>query len=111
GLTVAVQAVSGDLQGSFITANQAGNGADVIVGAHDWIGNLVQNSAITPVQLPADAAEKRSPIAVSATTCGCQTYVMPYAVETLALYVNNGLTDSPGPATIEEMVAAARAGS
>src|SRR5699024_8562915 len=63
------------------------------------------------VQLPADAAEKLAPIAVSATTYEGQTYGVPYAVETLALYVNNDLTDAPAPATIEEMVAAARAGS
>ena len=110
GLTVAVQAVSGDLQGSFITANQAGNGPDVIVGAHDWIGNLVQNSAITPVQLPAEAAEKLAPIAVSATTYDGQAYGVPYSVETLALYANKALTDTLAPATIEEMVAAGEAG-
>src|SRR5699024_2012745 len=79
GLTVAVQAVAGDLQGSFITANQAGNGPDVVVGAHDWIGNLVQNSAIAPVQLPGDAADKLAPIALNATTYDGQTYGVPYS--------------------------------
>lgn len=110
GLTVAVQAVAGDLQGSFITANQAGNGPDVLIGAHDWIGNLVQNSSITPVQLPADAGEALAPIAVSATTYDGQTYGVPYSVETLALYANTALTDVPAPATIEELVAAGEAG-
>lgn len=110
GLTVAVQAVAGDLQGSFITANQAGNGPDVVVGAHDWIGNLVQNSAITPVQLPGDAADRLAPIALSATTYDGQTYGVPYSVETLALYANKALTDVPAPKTIEELVAAGQAG-
>ncbi len=54
GISVAVQAVSTDLQTNFVTANAAKNGPDVVVGAHDWIGNLVQNGAIVPLQLSAD---------------------------------------------------------
>src|SRR5664279_701665 len=50
GITVNVQAVSSDLQTAFVTANAAGHGPDVVVGAHDWIGNLVQNGAIDPLQ-------------------------------------------------------------
>src|SRR5699024_11024958 len=43
GVEVVVEVVPGDeLQGNFVTANQAGNGPDVTMGAHDWIGNLVQ---------------------------------------------------------------------
>lgn len=34
-----------------MTASQQGAGPDVTVGAHDWIGNLVQSGAIDPVQL------------------------------------------------------------
>ena len=53
-MTVEVQAVSKDLQTNFVTASQQGSGPDVVVGAHDWIGNLVQNGAIDPVQLTAE---------------------------------------------------------
>jgi len=55
GITVEVQTVANDLQTNYVTANQAGNGPDIVLGAHDWIGNLVQNGAISPVQLPGDA--------------------------------------------------------
>ncbi|HLS74991.1 MAG TPA: extracellular solute-binding protein [Actinomycetaceae bacterium] len=111
GITVAVQVVPGDeLQANFITANQAGNGPDVTMGAHDWIGNLVQNSAIVPVQLPADAADAVAPIGIEAVTYDGQTYGVPYAVETLALFANNALTDVPEPSTLEELVSAAEAG-
>jgi arabinogalactan oligomer/maltooligosaccharide transport system substrate-binding protein len=110
GLTVAVQAVAGDLQGSFITANQAGNGPDIVIGAHDWIGNLVQNGAIIPVQLPADASEKVAQIGLTAVTYDGQTYGVPYAVETIALYANTALTDNPTPSSMGELVAAGEAG-
>lgn len=110
GLTVAVQTVANDLQSAFVTANQAGNGPDIVLGAHDWIGNLVQNSAISPVQLPASASEEIAPIGLSAVTFDGQTYGVPYAVETLVLYANNTLTDTPSPATVEELVAAGEAG-
>ncbi|HIY25403.1 MAG TPA: extracellular solute-binding protein [Candidatus Brachybacterium merdigallinarum] len=110
GLSVAVQVVPGDeLQANFITANQAGNGPDVTMGAHDWIGNLVQNSAIVPIQLPGDAADTISPIGIEAVTYEGQTYGVPYAVETLALFSNNELTDVPSPQTMEELIAAGEA--
>lgn len=111
GIEVVVEVVPGDeLQGNFITANQAGNGPDVTMGAHDWIGNLVQNGAISPVQLPGDVADTIAPIGIEAVTYDGQTYGVPYAVETLALYANNELTDVAEPASIEELISAAEAG-
>jgi arabinogalactan oligomer/maltooligosaccharide transport system substrate-binding protein len=47
GVTVKVQAISKDQQTTFVTASQQGSGPDVTVGAHDWIGNLVQNGIVT----------------------------------------------------------------
>jgi arabinogalactan oligomer/maltooligosaccharide transport system substrate-binding protein len=46
GVTVKVQAISKDQETAFLTASQQGSGPDVTVGAHDWIGSLVQNGAI-----------------------------------------------------------------
>jgi ABC-type sugar transport system ATPase subunit len=51
---VNVQAISKDLQTVFVTAAQAGKGADLVMGAHDWIGNPVQNGTIDPLQLTED---------------------------------------------------------
>ena len=63
GIEVVVEVVPGDeLQNNFITANQAGNGPDITMGAHDWIGNLVQNGSISPVQLPSDVGDTIAPI-------------------------------------------------
>ena len=109
GITVAVQIVANDLQPAFITANQAGNGPDIVMGAHDWIGNLVQNSAIRPVVLSPEAEANYSDIALKAVTYDGQIYGTPYAVECLGLFVNKTLTQVTEPATIEEMVEAGTA--
>ena len=109
GITVAVQIVANDLQPAFITANQAGNGPDIVMGAHDWIGNLVQNSAIRPVVLSPEAESNYSDIALKAVTYDGQIYGTPYAVECLGLFVNKALTQVTEPATIEEMVEAGTA--
>lgn len=107
GIKIAVQAVSKDLQTNFVTANQAGNGPDIVLGAHDWIGNMVQNSAISPIQIPAATASLLSPVALKAVQFNGQGYGAPYAVETIGLYRNNKLT-TVEPKTIEEMVKAAK---
>ena len=109
GITVAVQIVANDLQPAFITANQAGNGPDIVMGAHDWIGNLVQNSAIRPVVLSPEAEANYSDVALKAVTYDGQIYGTPYAVECLGLFVNKALTQITEPATIEEMVEAGTA--
>ena len=109
GITVAVQIVANDLQPAFITANQAGNGPDIVMGAHDWIGNLVQNSAIRPVVLSPEAEANYSDVALKAVTYDGQIYGTPYAVECLGLFVNKALTQVTEPATIEEMIEAGTA--
>ena len=92
-----------------MTANQAGNGPDIVVGAHDWIGNLVQNSAIRPVVLSPEAEANYSDIALTAVTYDGQIYGAPYAVECLGLFVNKALTSVTQPTSIEEMVEAGTA--
>jgi arabinogalactan oligomer/maltooligosaccharide transport system substrate-binding protein len=105
GVTVEVQAVANDvLQTTFVTASQQGSGPDIVVGAHDWIGNLVQNGAIDPVQLSATQKNAFHPTALKAVTFSGQTYGVPYAMENLALIRNTQLAPE-APRTIEELVA------
>jgi arabinogalactan oligomer/maltooligosaccharide transport system substrate-binding protein len=107
GVTVEVQAISKDQQTAFVTASQQGKGPDVMVGAHDWIGNLVQNGAIDPVQLTAEQKSGFSEIAVKAVTFNGQLYAVPYATENLALIRNTDLAPE-APKTIEDLVAAGK---
>ena len=103
GVTVEVQAISKDQQTTFVTAAQQGSGPDVMVGAHDWIGNLVQNGAIDPVQLTAAQQQGIAPNALQAVTFNGQVYAVPYATENLALIRNTKLAPQ-APATIEDLV-------
>jgi arabinogalactan oligomer/maltooligosaccharide transport system substrate-binding protein len=108
GITVGVQGIVNTRE-DFITANAAGNGPDVVVGAHDWIGQLVQNGAIDPLQLSPDALSQYSETAVQASTYNGQLYALPYAVESVALYCNTEYAPDTY-ATIEDVIAAGQAG-
>jgi arabinogalactan oligomer/maltooligosaccharide transport system substrate-binding protein len=107
-VTVDVQAVSKDLQTNFVTASQSGKAPDIVVGAHDWIGNLVQNGAIDPVQLSAAQKSSFADIAIKGVTFNGQTYGVPYAIENIALIRNTELAPT-APATIEDLITAAKA--
>ena len=108
GINVEVQAISEDLQGSFVTADAAGNGPDVIVGAHDWMGNLVQNGAIEPLNLTPDELSGYSEKAVQATTYDGKLYGVPYGVEALGLYRNTEVVPDE-PASMDDVIASGKA--
>jgi arabinogalactan oligomer / maltooligosaccharide transport system substrate-binding protein len=63
---VNVQAVSKELQTVYVTAAQAGKGPDLVMGAHDWIGNLVQNGTIDPLQITDDTRAAFNELAIEA---------------------------------------------
>ena len=108
GISVAVQAVATDLQTNFVTANSAGNGPDVVVGAHDWIGNLVQNGAIEPLQLSPEDLSGYSEKAVQATTYDDKLYGVPYGIEAIGLYRNTDVVPDE-PKTLDDAIAAGQA--
>jgi arabinogalactan oligomer / maltooligosaccharide transport system substrate-binding protein len=108
GFTLKVQAISKDQQTNFVTASQAGKGPDIVVGAHDWIGNLVQNGAIEPIQLTDEQKAAFNPIAIKGVTFNGQVYGVPYAIENLALIRNTELAPE-APKTLDELVKAGKA--
>ena len=103
GVTVKVQ-ISTDTRTQFKDATKVGKGPDVIVGAHDWLGELVQNSTVAPVNLASDVAAKFLPKAIEATKFNGQSYGVPYAVENIGLMYNKDLVPTP-PKTMDELVA------
>lgn len=107
GIEVEVEAVSSELQTAFVTADAAGNGPDVVVGAHDWIGNLVQNGAIEALPLNPEELSAYDETAIEATTYAGQLYGVPYGAEAVALYRNTDVVPQE-PATLDEAIEAGR---
>jgi arabinogalactan oligomer/maltooligosaccharide transport system substrate-binding protein len=103
-LRVNVQTVSKDLQTVFVTASQAGKGPDLVMGAHDWIGNLVQNGAIDPLQLTDDTRAAFNELSIKGVTYNGQVYGIPYAIENVVLFRNTDLAPE-APKTMEELIA------
>jgi len=101
---VQVQAVSKDLQTTFGTASQSGKGPDIVVGAHDWIGNLVQNGAIDPIQMTEDTRAAYEKLAIEAVTFNGQTYGVPFTMNNIVLFRNTDLAPE-APSSIEDLVA------
>jgi arabinogalactan oligomer/maltooligosaccharide transport system substrate-binding protein len=103
-LRVNIQTVSKDLQTVFVTASQAGKGPDLVMGAHDWIGNLVQNGAIDPLQLTDDTRAAFNELSIKGVTYNGQVYGIPYAIENVVLFRNTDLAPE-APKSMEELVA------
>jgi arabinogalactan oligomer/maltooligosaccharide transport system substrate-binding protein len=106
-LRVNIQTVSKDLQTVFVTASQAGKGPDLVMGAHDWIGNLVQNGAIDPLQLTDDTRAAFNELSIKGVTYNGQVYGIPYAIENVVLFRNTDLAPE-APKSMEELVAKGR---
>ena len=101
-----VQKSQTDMGQEFISQVPTGNGPDIMVTAHDGLGQLVKNGVISPVDL-GDAKSKFSEAAIQGVTYDGKTYGVPYAVESVALVRNNKLT-SDSPKTFDEMVASGK---
>jgi arabinogalactan oligomer/maltooligosaccharide transport system substrate-binding protein len=104
GVNVTVQIVAKDLQTQFVTASQAGKAPDVVMGAHDWIGNLVQNGTIDPVQMTDETKAGFEDLAVKAVTFNGQIYGVPFTKNNIVLFRNTDLVPD-APATFEDLVA------
>jgi len=82
-------------------AGPAGQGPDIIIGANDWLGELVSNGLIDPVDFSAKTSQF-DPVAVKAFTYDGKTYGLPYSTEAIALAYNKDLVPTP-PKTWEEL--------
>ncbi|WP_420114607.1 sugar ABC transporter substrate-binding protein, partial [Pseudactinotalea sp.] len=93
-----------DIRPEFLAAAPTGEGPDIIVGAHDWTGELVTAGVVAAVDLGATASEF-SEVAVNAFSYDGQNFGVPYGIENIALVRNDGMTDAE-PTTWDELVAA-----
>jgi len=103
GIEIAVQELEfGQIREQLSLAAPGGDGPDIVIGAHDWLGELVTNGVLEPLDL-SGLADQFQDVAVDAFTYEGQTYGLPYAVENVALGRNTDIVPD-APATFEEMV-------
>lgn len=64
---------------------------DVIVGAHDWVGELAANGSIVKLNMPAKAVRELAPYALNGFRYGAGIYGTPTQIENVALVTNAAL--------------------
>jgi len=102
-VTVAIQELGfGDIRDRLITAGPAGEGPDIVIGAHDWLGQLVSAGVVAPLDLSGIESDFTE-AAIEAFNYEGQYYGVPYAIENIALLRNTDLVPE-SPATFEELV-------
>ncbi len=91
GIKVSVQQLKFDeIRDQLKVAGPAGQGPDIIIGAHDWLGDLVVSGLVAPLDLGAKAKQFQS-VAIKGFTYGGKVYGVPYAVENIGLLRNTEL--------------------
>jgi arabinogalactan oligomer/maltooligosaccharide transport system substrate-binding protein len=92
-----------DIRAPIITAAPAGEGPDIFVGVHDWLGALVESGLVAPI----DLGDKRGEFVESALQAFTYTdgnlYGVPYATENLGFFYNTDLVPEP-PTTWDEVL-------
>jgi len=96
GIPVVVQELEfGDIRDQLKTAGPAGEGPDIIIGAHDWLGELAVNGMLAELDVE-DVADLFLPAALNAFVYDGVQYGLPYATENVAFVRNTDLVpDAP----------------
>lgn len=87
---VSVEIVGKDvdtIKDDFIQQVPTGKGPDITMGAHDWLGELSTNGVVAPLEL-GDSASDYLDVALQASTYDGTVYMLPYAVENIAVLRN-----------------------
>ncbi len=93
-----------NLTDSFTTAAQAGKGPDIVIWAHDKVGEWADAGLISPVEVSHEIAEKYFPKAWEAVTHKGSIWGFPIGMETVALIYNRKLLDGPPPEKLSDLV-------
>ena len=103
---VAVELVGKDnatIKDDFIQQVPTGRGPDITMGAHDWLGELSTNGVVAPLEL-GDSAGDYLEVAVNASTYEGTVYMLPYAVENIAVLRNADLVPEAA-SSFDDMIA------
>lgn len=91
-----------DMKDDFIQQVPTGKGPDIVMGAHDWLGELSTNGVVAPLEL-GDSSSDYLPVALQAATYDGTVYMLPYAVENIAVLRNADLVPD-APTSFDDMI-------
>ena len=92
-----------DIRSQVIIAAPAGEGPDIYIGVHDWLGALIESGLVAPIEL-GDIEDQFVPSTLDAFTyTDGNLYGLPYASENLGFFYNTDLVSEP-PATWDEVL-------
>ncbi|NMB01056.1 MAG: maltose ABC transporter substrate-binding protein [Firmicutes bacterium] len=103
GISVRIQELPfGDIRDNLAIVAPTGEGPDIIIGAHDWLGQLVTDGLIDPIDIEDESLFLES--GLDAFTWGGQRYGIPYAIESIGLFYNKDLVGEEGINSFEELM-------
>lgn len=82
-----------DIRSQFNKAAPSDEGPDLLIGAHDWTGELAQNGLLEPILMSEDLKDKFTEVSLEAFTYDGDIYGLPYSMEAIALIYNKELVE------------------
>lgn len=97
----------GDIRERLAVAGPAGEGPDIIIGPHDWLGFMLVNGLVEPIPFMERIKDQFVTLSIEVFTREDKIYALPYAVEAIGLIHNTDLVPEP-PETFEELIEIAK---
>jgi maltose/maltodextrin transport system substrate-binding protein len=107
GLKVTIETPQ-NITDSFPIAAQAGKGPDIVIWAHDKVGEWADGGLIAPVEVSDEFSKKLFPKAWHAMAHKGLMWGYPIALETVTLIYNKKLLDGPPPTQLLQLAAIAQ---
>jgi maltose/maltodextrin transport system substrate-binding protein len=104
GLKVTIETPE-NITDSFPIAAQAGKGPDLVIWAHDKIGEWADGGLISPVDVQSKFRDKFFPKSWQAVMHRDRLWGYPIALETATLIYNKTLLDGPPPMELSQLAA------
>lgn len=99
---ITIEVLNKDLTSLFKTAALTGKGPDILLWANDVSGELAQSGLVEPLDELPFLTENFLPVSLKAFKYKGRLYGYPYAVESLALFYNKNMIETP-PESFEEI--------
>jgi maltose-binding protein MalE len=101
-----------ELLDSYIRSTNTGLGPDLLIGPSSWIRQLADGGSIVPIEttIPPETVGRWLPTAIDMVQYNEHLYGLPKSLNTLVLYYNLALVESP-PASLSGLLAAATEGN